>query len=37
MGVMMEPTFVTVIELNEFNPLKAFTTHVWNTGCAQYM
>lgn len=33
----MEPTFVIVIKLNEFNPLKAFTTNVRNIGNAQYM
>lgn len=37
MGVVMEITYVMVIELNEFKPLKAFTTHAWNTGNAQYM
>lgn len=37
MGEIMEPTFVIVIKLNEFNPLKAFTTNVRNIGNAQYM
>lgn len=35
MGVIMEPTCVMVIQLNKFNPFKAFITNVWNTGSAE--
>lgn len=35
MGVIMEPTCVMIIQLNKFNPFKAFITNVWNTGSAE--